>query len=59
MLKKAIKLVTNNFGFKVLALFFAVVLWLVVLNIDDPTKSRTFTTSVSLENEEAITNMGM
>lgn len=58
MLKKAIKLVTNNFGFKVLALFFAVVLWLVVLNIDDPTKSRTFTTSVSLENEEAITNMG-
>lgn len=58
MLKKAVKLVTNNFGFKVLALFFAVVLWLVVLNIDDPTKSRTFTTSVSLENEEAITNMG-
>ena len=58
MLKKAVKLVTNNFGLKIMALVFAVVLWLVVLNIDDPTKSKTFTTSVALENEEAITNMG-
>ena len=30
MLKKLTKLVTNNFGLKVAALFFSVVLWLVV-----------------------------
>ena len=43
---------------KILALVFAVILWLVVVNIDDPTQTKTFTTSVAIENEEAITNMG-
>lgn len=58
MLKKAVKLVINNLGLKLLALLFAGILWLVVVNIDDPTQTTTFTTSVSIENEEAITNMG-
>lgn len=58
MLKRAAKLVTNNLGLKILALVFAVILWLVVVNIDDPTQTKTFTTSVAIENEEAITNMG-
>lgn len=58
MLKKAIKLVTNNLGLKLLALLFAGILWLAVVNIDDPTQTTSFTTSVSIENEEALTNMG-
>ncbi len=58
MLKKAIKLVTNNFGLKILAVFFALILWLAVVNIDDPEQTKTFTTSVSIENEEAITDLG-
>lgn len=58
MLKKLTKLVINNFGLKLMALLFAVVLWLVVVNIDDPTQTKTFTTSVSIENEDAITSLG-
>jgi YbbR domain-containing protein len=58
MLKKAVKLVTNNLGLKLLALLFAGILWLAVVNIDDPTQTTSFTTSVSIENEEALTNMG-
>lgn len=35
------KVLTNNFGLKIISLLFAVVLWLIVVNIDDPTISRT------------------
>ena len=48
MLKKLTKLVTNNFGLKVAALFFSVELWLVVVNIDDPTQAKNFTTSITI-----------
>ncbi len=58
MLKKVAKIVTNNFGLKVMALLFAVVLWLVVVNIDDPMQTKSFTTSVLIENEGAIADMG-
>lgn len=58
MLKKLIKRVTNNIGIKLMAVLFAVILWLVVVNVDDPTKTKTFTTSVTVENENAITSMG-
>ncbi len=58
MLKKVAKIVTNNFGLKIMALLFAVVLWLVVVNIDDPMQTKSFTTSVLIENESAITDMG-
>ena len=43
MLKKILKRVTNNFGLKILAVVFAAALWLAVVNIDDPTTTRTFT----------------
>lgn len=57
MAKKILKVLTNNLGFKLLAVFFASVLWLVVYNIDDPTKTKTFTTNVTVENASAITEM--
>ena len=37
------KLITNNFWLKILALLCASLLWLLVVNIDDPTQSRNFT----------------
>lgn len=58
MLKKIGKVITNNIGLKLLALLFAIVLWLIVVNVDDPKITRTFTTSISVENESAITNQG-
>ncbi|MCI8326666.1 MAG: hypothetical protein HFI37_02700 [Lachnospiraceae bacterium] len=58
MLKKSKDLLTNNIGLKFLSVIFALILWLVVVNIDDPDKTRTFSTSVTLVNEDAVANMG-
>lgn len=55
MLKKLGKILTNNFGLKILAILFAMILWLVVVNIDDPTRTKPFTTNVTLENSDYIT----
>ncbi len=55
MLKKLGKKITNNFGLKLLATLFAVVLWVVVINIDDPTIVLQFTTSVTAENTDYLT----
>lgn len=35
------KALTNNIGLKLLALLFAIIFWLIVINIDDPVVSRT------------------
>jgi len=52
MAKKILNILTNNIGFKILSLFFAVVLWLMVYNTDDPNVSRTYKASLSLLNED-------
>lgn len=57
MLKKLKNLLTNNVGLKLLSVLFAMILWLVVVNIDDPSKTKTFTTNVTVANETAITDM--
>lgn len=57
MAKKFLKTLTNNLGFKLLAVVFAFVLWLVVYNIDDPIKSKSFTTNVTIENGSSITDL--
>ena len=58
MLKKIFQRITNNFGLKILALIFAAVLWLAVVNIDDPNTTRTFTTTVSIENSDYLAGIG-
>lgn len=58
MKSNILKTLTNNLGYKILALFFAFTLWLFVYNLDDPTKSKTMTINVSIENKESIENMG-
>lgn len=58
MLKKLTKLVTNNFGLKIIALLSAVALWLVVVNIDDPTQTQSFTAAINVENADYMTQQG-
>ena len=58
MKNNILKTLTNNLGFKILAVLFAFTLWLVVYNIEDPTKSKTLTINVSVENRDSIENMG-
>lgn len=50
---------TQNLGLKVMALLFASFLWLIVVNVDDPVVSATYTNvPVSVINEQVVTNMG-
>ena len=58
MKNSILKAFTNNLGFKILALFFAITLWLFVYNLEDPTKSKTLTINVTIENKDNIENMG-
>ena len=58
MLRKLAKKITNNFGLKVLAAVLAVVLWVIVAGIDDPVITQTYTTSVTLENVNYLTENG-
>lgn len=51
------KWMTNNTGLKVVSIVFAFMLWLIVVNIDNPTTKREFTNvQVELTNESAITD---
>lgn len=50
------KSLTNNIGLKLLALIFAFMLWLLVVNIDDPVGSKTFENiPVTIEHSEVVT----
>jgi len=48
----------NNLGLKIIALVFAVLLWWLVVNIDDPIDTKQYYTDVSVTNPEVITNAG-
>lgn len=52
---KFLKALTNNLGFKILAVALAFILWLAVYNIDDPKQTKTYTASVAIENTSVIT----
>ena len=49
---------TQDIGLKILALIFAFFLWLVVVNIDDPTQTRTFTAVVTVTNADVLQDAG-
>lgn len=50
---------TNNLGLKILSVITAVLLWLVVVNIDDPVTTESYTgIHVSMLNENTITGKG-
>lgn len=51
---------TGNIGLKILSLLFAIIVWLIVVNISDPVTTKTFReVPVSIENEEFLTGEGM
>ena len=58
MLKKLVKKLTNNFGLKILAALFAFILWVVVINLDEPVRTVPYTVSVKTENEDYIVSNG-
>ena len=49
---------TNNIGLKIMAFIFAISLWLVVVNVDNPNQTRTFSVPVTVINEEVLTEAG-
>ena len=48
----------NNLGLKIVAIIFAVLLWWIVVNIDDPIDTKQYVVNVSVTNSEVITNAG-
>ena len=59
MLKKAVRLVTNNFGLKILAVIVSCGLWVVVDNINDPVETDTYyNIPVEIINADLVTNEG-
>ena len=58
MLQKIAKLITNNFGLKVLAVIVAVIFWLIIVNVEDPERTRVFSVPVTIENADYLEDMG-
>lgn len=58
MFGKWAKKLAENIGLKILALVMAVILWIAVINLDDPTINKQFTTGVTVDNENFISAMG-
>ena len=53
------KILTNNIGMKIIAILIALIGWLVIINIDDPTITKTISgISVDMENESMISDAG-
>ncbi len=59
MWKKLGRLIINNFGLKVLAVVFAVIVWLLVVNTVDPDKAATFTVPVEVVNSSYLAEEGL
>lgn len=60
MKQKLIKLLTDNWGLKLISLALAFVLWFIVISIDDPVNDKTFTNiKVNLINTEELEEKGM
>ena len=58
MANNILKTLSKNLGFKILAFLFAFTLWLIVYNIEDPTKTKALTINVTVQNKEAVDEMG-
>lgn len=44
----------NNLGIKIGSVLFALLIWMIIINIDDPYKTRTFSVNVETINESAL-----
>lgn len=48
------KYILNNIGIKILSILVAIIVWMVIINIEDPYKEKVFTVSVETINEDAL-----
>ena len=55
---KILKALSKNLGFKILSILFAFTLWVTVYNLDDPTKTKSFTINVTVTNKNVLDDMG-
>lgn len=51
------KYILNNFGVKLLSFFGALLVWIVIINIEDPVKEKTFVVEVQTVNEDALSSV--
>ena len=58
MFKKMIKHLINNPGLKILSAVIAVLLWLVVVNVDNPRITEPFDVLIEFVNEDMVADMG-
>ncbi len=59
MFRRIGRVIMNNFGLKVLAAVFAVILWLAIVNVADPNTTATFTVPVTIEHPDYLADQGM
>ncbi|MCR5145555.1 MAG: hypothetical protein K6B67_09710 [Lachnospiraceae bacterium] len=52
------RIFTENIGLKIIAFVGSVFLWLLVVNVDDPTQTKNFTVAVSVTNEDVLESQG-
>ena len=53
-MKKILGSLRNNIGLKLISVLVAIVIWYVVVDIDDPVETKTYTVKISVENEAFI-----
>lgn len=58
MKNKIFHVVFDNFGLKILAAIFSIMLWFIVVNVDNPSQTKTFTVMVKVTNEESLIQQG-
>ena len=58
MLKKIGNVLFHNLGLKIAALIASIILWFVIININDPEITRNFSCAVTVENQEVLAEQG-
>ena len=53
---KIMNRLTNNIGLKIIALFFAILMWILVYNAEDPVKTKSIELNVTVTNAEYMSN---
>ncbi len=56
MWRKILDKITHNFGYKLISLLIAIVVWYIAVQYSDPQQTKSFTVRVTVENESYIEN---
>ena len=59
MMKKIQELICKDFGWKLLSIAIATILWFMVINIDQPVDTRGYNRPLNIENMEVLTDRGL